>query len=55
MNISLLGAAREVTGSCYFIETADAAPAFADTLRARRGWDVTVPESGTCVQWEGQA
>ncbi len=55
MNISFLGAAREVSGSCYFIETADAAPAFADTLRARRGWDVTVPAPATRVQWEGQA
>lgn len=34
---------------------ADTALAFADTLRAQRGWDVTVPEPGTRVQWEGQA
>lgn len=34
---------------------ASAALAFAERLRAERGWDVVVPEPGTCVQWVGRA
>ncbi len=30
-----------------------AAMAFADTLRTQHGWDVTVPEPGASVYWEG--
>ncbi len=32
-----------------------AALAFAERLRAERGWDVAVPEPGTRVQWDGRA
>jgi len=34
---------------------ASAALAFAERLRAERGWDVAVPEPGTRVQWVGRA
>ena len=34
---------------------AGSALAFADTLRARQGWDVMVPEAGMQVQWQGRA
>jgi metallo-beta-lactamase family protein len=34
---------------------ASSALAFAERLRAERGWDVVVPVPGTCVQWAGQA
>ena len=34
---------------------ASAALAFAERLRAERGWDVAVPEPGTRVQWAGRA
>jgi metallo-beta-lactamase family protein len=33
---------------------ADSALAFADSLRAIHGWDVTVPETGMHVKWQGQ-
>jgi metallo-beta-lactamase family protein len=34
---------------------ASAALAFAERLRAERGWDVAVPEPGAQAQWEGRA